>query len=262
MARKPVATSAAVEAKNTNPEFEARFEARLRLYGEQFNIEDLNDANDRSLLHIMIKTELMIDDLQAQIQTLIDDNPVENATNIKKLADLLRDATNTITTLQRTLGIDRKSRRNENVDSPADYIKTLKSAAKEFVDKRLIRVYCPNCKILVARIAPVHKHTAFTLSVQCNQCGKAVRVRRDDRDVLFDIRDSEWRKKHRAEVVQPRRVGSLDNELPSDEEATDTDNLVIFADLGNTVELQAPPKLPELGDDIVLGDEYGTTGTA
>jgi len=194
-------------------DFEDRFQARLREYGEFFNLDELNDANDRTLLHIMIRTELMIETFQADIQALMGKGAADNATSIKKLADLLRDATATITQLQRTLGIDRKSRRSEDVESVADYIKTLKQDAKSFMDKRLTKIYCPTCKVLVARLAPAHEHTAFTASFACSQCGKSVKVQRKGKDVFFDVKDADWRRKYRAEIVLPTQEAEAVSEL-------------------------------------------------
>jgi hypothetical protein len=253
------ATGATTKPPTPQDEFTSRFNARLQMYGEHFNIEDLNDANDRTLLHIMIRTELMIEGFQAQVEQLMAEDLVNNATNIKKLADLLRDSTTSITNLQKTLGIDRKSRRSENVDSVADYIKALKANAQDFVEKRLIKVYCPDCKVMVARIAPVHKHTAFTFSSQCSQCGKAVRARRDDRDVLFDVRDSGWRKEHRAQIVQPKKLANGGAAMDQETTAMD-DNLIIVADLDTGVVETAPFVLPTISEGLFIG-EGGEDGT-
>lgn len=185
--------------------FQEKYNQKIEQYNKAFRIEELNDANDKSTLDIMLKTEIMIDDLQEQIQTLIDDSAVENATNIKKLADLLRDATGTITKLQQTLSIDRRTRKTEETASVADYIRTLKRDAYDFMEQRIIKTYCPDCKVMVGRIYPVHEHTAFTVQFQCSQCNKFIRARRDGRDVLFDVRDKDWRRKYRAEIVQPKK---------------------------------------------------------
>jgi hypothetical protein len=184
--------------------FQEKYQAKLDQYNKVFRLDELNDANDKSTLEIMLKTEIMIDDLQEEIQSLIDTGAVENATNIKKLADLLRDATSTITTLQRTLSIDRKTRKTEETASVADYIRTLKRDAKEFMERRIINFWCNDCKVMVGRVYPVHEHTSFIVSFQCDQCKKLIRGRRDERDVLFDVRDHQWRRKYRAEIVQPK----------------------------------------------------------
>lgn len=196
--------------------FEEKYKLKLDNYAKTFRIEDLNDANDKSTLDIMLKTEVMIDDLQRQIQDLMDDNPVENANNVKKLHDLLRDAGTMIVTYQKTLAIDRKTRKTEETASVADYIRALKRDAKEFIDQRVIKVYCETCKIMVGRIFPVQTFTAFSCSFQCHQCNKLIRARREERDILFDVRDAGWRRKYKAEIVQPKKFTKF--EMPDEDE--------------------------------------------
>lgn len=209
-------------------DFEARYNERLAEYHKVFDLEDINDANDRTLLRIMIRTELMIDDLQSQIEQLFKTDLIENASDIKKIADLLKDATNNISGLQKTLGIDRKTRRGEESSSVAEYIRSLKSAAGEFYEGRITRVYCPSCKVAVGRFAPVHDHTAYVVSFQCSQCGKMVHRKREEKDYMFDIKDKDWRK-YRASVEQPSVLS------PSDKPdiyqvGSSLDNVVIEAD--------------------------------
>lgn len=228
--------------------FDERFKVKLAEYGKAFRIEDLNDANDKSTLEIMLRTELMIEDLQEQIRDLMGENIVDNASNIKKLADLLRDSTTTITNLQKTLSIDRKTRKTEETASVADYIRNLKKDAKDFMDQRIVRVYCPDCKIMVGRIFPVHDHTAFMCSFQCSQCNKAIRARREERDIFFDIKDSAWRRKYKPEIVQPKKFTEI---TPGDQE----DDLIINAD--PSLETDPVEELPvaQLEDQQIIGEE-------
>lgn len=226
--------------------FEEKYQQKLDSYAKAFRIEDLNDANDRSTLEIMLKTEVMIDDLQRQIQDLMDENPIEHTSNIKKLHDLLRDAGTMIVTYQKTLAIDRKTRKTEDTASVADYIRALKRDARDFIDRRIVKVYCQDCKIMVGRIFPVHDHTAFSCSFQCSQCNKVIRARREERDVFFDVRDSNWRRKHKPEIIQPKKFARA--------EPSDDDELILGGD--PIVATEEAPQLhvvtPE--DDIEIGD--------
>jgi hypothetical protein len=221
--------------------FDEKYQEKLDSYGRTFRIEELNDANDRSTLAIMLKTEVMIDDLQRQIQDLMDDDPVGNASNVKKLHDLLRDAGTMIVTYQKTLAIDRKTRKTEETASVADYIRTLKRDAADFIQQRIITVYCESCKVMVGRIYPVHDHTAFSTSFECSQCHKLMRARREQRDVLFDVKDANWRKKYAPEVIQPKKFSRI--------EAPDDDDLVL---VGTEPEL-SEESAPEL--DVYIAEE-------
>lgn len=227
--------------------FQDKVARKFAQYGKAFRVEDLNDANDLSTLTILIKTEVMVDDLQEQIQELMADDAIENATSIKKLADLLRDATGTITNLQRTLSIDRKTRKTEETSSVADYIRALKRDAHDFMDQRIIKVYCPECKVMVGRIYPVHTHTSFSVTFECSQCHKLIRARRAEQDVLFDVKDSSWRRKYSPEIIQPKKFNKIEPTVHDDE-------LVLSGD----PELEAAETIAldtaVLSDDIELGE--------
>lgn len=198
--------------KNTKT-FQDKYKEKIDSYQKVFNLDDLNDANDKSNLEIMIKTEIMIDDIQEKIAALMEDEDLNRVGDVKKLHDLLRDATNTITTLQKTLNIDRKTRKSEETTSVADYLRALRRNAKEFMDARIINFWCPDCKVLVGRIYPVHEHTAFSVSFQCSQCKKMIRGRREEKDVLFDVKDRNWRKDRRAEIIQAKtRTSQADDD--------------------------------------------------
>lgn len=235
-------------------QFEQRLLEKKALYAKNFRIEDLNDANDASTLDNMLKTEIMIDDLQAEIQQLMSEGAVSNASNIKKLADLLRDATATINTLQRLLAIDRKTRKDEESGSVADYINGLKKVALKFVEKRMIKIYCKECKIMVARYSAVHDHTSFTIETQCSQCKKMIKLSRQEKDVLFDVADADWRRRFRATVVQPKDGG------PEEDIVYDTGdtNVIEFDSSAYEEDLLIPIKPLTFKDDTVIGEDDAT----
>lgn len=227
------------------------FEDKLRIkreeYAKAFRIDDLNDANDRSNLDMMLKTEIMVDDIQEQIKSLMEEDVVSNVAAIKKLSDLLKDARDTVLTIQRNLAIDRKTRKTEETASVADYIRTLKREAKDFMEQRIIRVYCPDCKVMVGRIFPVHDHTAFSCAFQCSQCSKLIRARREDKDVLFDIKDAAWRRRYKTEVVQPKKFSIM---APGDQE----DDLIINADPELQTDNIESVEVQQLEDEHIIGE--------
>jgi len=196
-------------------QFKNRIEEKMEIYSNNFRLDDLNDANDLTLLHFLIKTELMVEDLHMGIQMLMNDDPVSKAVEIKKLHDLLRDSTKIVTELQKTLAIDRKTRKDtESSGDFASYIRFLKTTASQFIEDRMIKVYCDNCKVMVARVSPVHSHTAYDLRFQCSQCKEMISLKRSERDTLFDldVEDREWRT-HRIEIVQPNSINDNSFEI-------------------------------------------------
>jgi DNA-directed RNA polymerase subunit RPC12/RpoP len=122
--------------------------------------------------------------------------------------------------LEKTLGIDRKTRKQESSESIPEYLAALRQRAKEWLDtdERLLKIYCPHCNIMVGRISGVYATTEYNASFQCPQCNKRIIVKRQERDVFYDVKDAAWRRKYPIEIEQPKRTSApasviVDNEL-------------------------------------------------
>ena len=188
-------------------DFKQKYNELWSQYEQAFDLSTLNDANDKSNLEMIIRNAALIELLQEKITEMAEDDAAGNITEIKKISDSVRDLTDRNIQLERQLGIDRKSRKKDSEATTGEYILLLKSAAQEFLEKRLMKVYCPDCKVMVARISPVHDHTSFNANFQCSQCMRLVTVAREDRDVFFDLvkDDREWRRKYPVEIKKSKR---------------------------------------------------------
>lgn len=201
-----------------------RFDEILQEYGSKYDIETLDSPNDRANLTMLINNQVIIERLQAEMLEVTEDSAVANIEEVKQIGNAMRDLIERNLQIERALALDRKTRKSENTDSLATYITSLKITAQNFLEKRLIKVYCPDCKILVARFSPVMDHTAFHFECQCSQCSKRITASRKaaSEGVLFDIKDYKWRKQYLYEVVQP-----VSNE---DKLVTESDEEVILSD--------------------------------
>lgn len=209
-----------------NSDYEEKFKQKLDAYARDYHVEELNASNDRAQLRMLISAELMLEAIEREIQHIIvSEDLIDKANEIKKLSDLVKDTAVTITNAQKTLAIDRKTRKSEETDSVAAYIRSLKRDAKQFLEDRLIKIYCLDCKVLCARFSPVHDHTAFQAAIQCSQCKKWIRANRAEKDIWFDMKkDSEWRRKYPVEIVPPStKQGFVPGDLVADIE----DDLII-----------------------------------
>lgn len=183
------------------------FETVLAEYRSKYNVDTLDSPNDVANLHAMIRNQMLIEKLQAQLDSLTEVDVIDS-TQVKKMLDSIVALSDTNMNLERTLGIDRKTRKQESSESVVDYLTTLKQRAKEFLDNetKLTKVYCPNCKIMVGRISGVYDTTAYDASFQCPQCKKSIVVKRTEKDIFFDIKDAEWRRKYPIDIEQPKRT--------------------------------------------------------
>lgn len=193
-----------------------RFSDILQEYSEKYDLATLSSPNDKANLEALINNQIIIESLQAKVQELIEDDPVSNIDIIQRLSTSLRDSIERNLQLERALALDRKTRNSSSAESVADYIVSLKQTAQEFLEKRLVKVYCPNCQVLLARFSIVHDHSPFELRVKCNQCENDVTSAREEKDIFFDIKDSAWRKKYKYTVKQSKEKVSIDADVEDD----------------------------------------------
>ena len=196
------------------------FDTILAEYQQKYNVDSLNSPNDVANLHSMIRNQLLIEKLQEQLNTLTDTNDTIDPTQVKKILDSLVALSETNIALEKTLGIDRKTRKQEASESVVDYLAALRQRAKEWLDtdERLLKVYCKACGIMVGRISGVYTTTAFDASFQCPQCKKYIITKRQERDIFFDIKDSDWRKKYPIQIQQAKRTKTHESLQPIEDE--------------------------------------------
>lgn len=180
------------------------FDKIYRQYQEKYDLDDLSNPNDIANLSSMIKNQLLVDTLREKLDNSINEddlNPTMLAKNLENIGRL-SDAN---LQLEKALGLDRKTRKQQQQTSIVDITLRLKQMAKEFLDddRRLTKVMCKQCKIMVGRISGVYNTTEYSAAFQCPQCRKNITIQRKERDVFYDVKDADWRRKYPIEIIQP-----------------------------------------------------------
>lgn len=183
----------------------ATYNSILSEYRERYDLESLSNPNDKSNLDMLINNQLIISKMQEEMQMLVDTGDIITAApSLAKIQGTIQSLIDLSLQIERTLGIDRKSRKRDNQEDIGQYIASITSAAEEWLERNLIYVYCPDCKVMVSRIMPVHEHTDFESKWRCSQCEKMVEVKRKGKDIFFNVKgDKTWRKKYPIEIKQP-----------------------------------------------------------
>lgn len=184
------------------------FNNLLSDYTLKYNVEQLDSPNDISNLHTMIRNQVLIKKLQDQLEILTED--IAAAADVKKYLDSIVALSEVNIAYERTLGIDRKTRKQTDSENVADYLTGLKQRGKEWLDERLTKVVCETCNIMVGRISGVYDTTFYEARFQCPQCKKQVLVKRQERDIFFDIKDADWRRPYAVDIEQPKRTNAPD----------------------------------------------------
>lgn len=195
---------------NPQKALENKFSEVLLEYKKRYNVDTLDSPNDVANLNSMIRNQLLIERLQGALDDQTTSDKDIDPTQIKKVLDSIVSLSETNMALEKTLGIDRKTRKNEAAESIQDYLAGVRARSLEWLEQRLIKVYCKSCKILVGRISGVYDTTMFEASFQCPQCNKLTVVKRKEQDIFYDVKDADWRRKYPIEIQQPKRKDAPD----------------------------------------------------
>lgn len=106
------------------------FDYIMDQYREKYDIESIQNPNDLANLESMIRNQLSITKLQDQLDTLVDQIKIDPMA-IKKVLDSIVALSTTNVQIERTLGIDRKTRKQEQEESVVDYILKIKTLARD-----------------------------------------------------------------------------------------------------------------------------------
>jgi hypothetical protein len=123
----------------------APLDEKVQKYLSTYELDELNEANDKAALMQMCRLEISIEKLQAAIDGVKDLG--QDSKIVKDLNTALKDATNSWVQLQTELAISRKKRTSEGDETPLNYIARLQDLGRKFLAKRLKVLSCPKCKI-------------------------------------------------------------------------------------------------------------------
>ncbi len=181
------------------------FEKIYAEYREKYDVDSLTNPNDLANLKTMIRNQALIDQLQDKLDALVDTDNL-TASDVKKILDSIVALAETNIQYERTLGIDRKTRKQQQEGNIVDIVLRLKAMSRQFIDddRRLLKVHCKPCKIMVGRISGVYDTTEYSAAFQCPQCKKYTTVTRKERDIFYDVKDADWRRKYPMEILQPK----------------------------------------------------------
>ena len=68
-----------------------RFSEILKDYSDKYDLVTLSSPNDRANLEMLINNQVIIETLQAKLQDLTADDPVDNIDMIQRLGSSLKD---------------------------------------------------------------------------------------------------------------------------------------------------------------------------
>lgn len=155
-------------------EYKVLFEEKLAQLKTEYGI-DMNNSNDAEMLKSLVEQSIQKDVVNKQIIRLQREPELDTRT-LKNLGDYQKGLITTITDLQEKLGINRKQRKEKQVDSIPQFVELVRSRASEVWNRSTHPVRCENCEIELARYWLNFPDLAaiINLELECWKCGERV----------------------------------------------------------------------------------------
>lgn len=173
--RQPVKKTKETQTEESaDAEYQELFDGKLEQLKTEYGV-DMNNSNDAEMLKSLVEQSIQKDVVNKQIIRLQREEELDTRT-LKNLGDYQKGLIATITDLQEKLGINRKQRKEKQVDSIPQFVEIVRSRAREVWQRSTTPVRCEACEIELARywINFPDKASIVQFELECWQCGERV----------------------------------------------------------------------------------------
>jgi hypothetical protein len=173
--RQPIKKTKEVQTEESaDAEYQALFDGKLEQLKTEYGV-DMNNSNDAEMLKSLVEQSIQKDVVNKQIIRLQREEELDTRT-LKNLGDYQKGLIATITDLQEKLGINRKQRKEKQVDSIPQFVEIVRSRARDVWQRSTVPVRCEACEIELARywLNFPDKASIVQFELECWQCGERV----------------------------------------------------------------------------------------
>jgi hypothetical protein len=155
-------------------EYEEKFNSKLEHLKTEYGV-DMNNSNDAEMLRSLVQHMIQKDIVNSQIVKLQREDELDTRT-LKNLGDYQKGLVSTISDLQEKLGINRRQRKEKQVDSIPQFVELVRSRAREVWNRTTHPIRCESCEIELSRywLNFPEKARAINFEIECWQCGELV----------------------------------------------------------------------------------------
>jgi hypothetical protein len=178
-AEKPVRIPKAAPSKKETPEaqdakYEEDFNSKLEYLKNEYGV-DMNNSNDAEMLRSLVQQMIQKDVVNTQIIKLQREPELDTRT-LKNLGDYQKGLITTIADLQEKLGINRRQRKEKQVDSIPQFVELVRSRARDVWQRSTHPIRCEACEIELSRywLNFPEKTRAVNFEIECWKCGELV----------------------------------------------------------------------------------------
>lgn len=156
---------------SVSPEMlEARVKEKLDDLAIDYDMEDMK-INDMEQLRSLALAQIQLDDLEQTAWVVRQNTDSTSVQILEKINRILSGLRDDISKISSDLQLTRKIRKQSKESSVIDAINDLRGKARQFYRERMLYVFCPECKMLLATLWLNYSSEEYNkLQLKCVRC--------------------------------------------------------------------------------------------
>lgn len=149
---------------------EKRLQEKLDELAQDYDMDDMK-SNDVVQLRALGLAMIQLEDLEKVAWRTRQETNYQSVQVLEKINRILSTLREDISKISNDLQLTRKIRKQSRETSVLDAINDLRSKARKFYKERMLYVFCPECKMLLATAWLAYADENNTLKLTCGRCG-------------------------------------------------------------------------------------------
>ena len=159
------------EALNISPEsLEGRVKDTLTDLSNDYDMDDMK-SNDMIQIRALALAQIQLEDLEQTAFSLRQNVDHQSVQILEKVNRILGGLRKDISEISNDLQLTRKIRKQSKEANVIEALNDLKEKAYKFYKEKMLYVFCPECKMLLATVWLQYTDDKSHLIVTCDRCG-------------------------------------------------------------------------------------------
>jgi len=158
-----------VSVSQAEEDLEERVQNKLAELAEDYDMSDMK-VNDKLQLRAMTLAEIQLEDLEKAVYVIRQEITKDNVIVIEKLNNVMAKLRSDISSISDDLQLTRHIRKQSKETNMITHLADLKVKAKKFAKERMLYIFCPECRMLLATTWLMYPDHANKMKLHCKRC--------------------------------------------------------------------------------------------
>jgi len=155
---------------------ESRVDEKINALGNDYDFDDMK-VNDMTQLRSLAMAMIQLDDLEVDAYEIRQNVDKDNIFLLEKVNKIISDLRSDVSSISSDLQLTKRVRAQSKDISIANKWKELSNKATMFYKKKMLYIFCTNCRFLLATVWLLYSESELnTIKLECKHCGKQFTV--------------------------------------------------------------------------------------